>query len=153
MQEPYQSNPECHYQDQVPLEKKEIKLLLFWKIVFMIPLAIFSLLGFLLLASLYIDDGFTSFEWDMLLLPVSLMIFGISINSLFKREKYKEIFDSELTNYFGVIFLNNLWFKDSIGKMSLFPFFYKINRVKTGKKYRVHKLADKNLILRIEDVS
>ncbi|MFH1767490.1 MAG: hypothetical protein ABH826_05420 [Patescibacteria group bacterium] len=153
MQQPYESNPECNYQAQVPLEKKERQLILFWKIVLIIPLAMLSLLLFGLLMSYYINDGFRNFEGNMLLLPVALMIFFMSIYHIFKKEKYKEIFESEVDNQFGIVFLNWIYLKDKVGNVSPFPFFYKTNRVKIGKRYRIHKLSNKDLLLKIEDIS
>lgn len=151
MEQPYELNPECNYQARVPLEKRERQLILLWKILLMIPLAVLSVLIFGLLLTYYIENN--SFEWDMLLLPVSLMIIFMSIYHLFKKEEYKEVFESEVDDHFGVFFLSLIYLKDSIGKMSPFPFYYKANRVKTGKRYRFHKLPNKSLVLKIEDIS
>lgn len=76
----------------------------------------------------------------------------MSIYTLLKKEEYKEIFESEVDDQFGVIFLNSIYLKDKIGRVTPFPFYYKNNRVKTGNRYRIHKLPNKDLLIKIEDI-
>lgn len=152
MQQPYETNPNCKYQDSIPLEREEKKRLKFWKIITMTPIALISVWLFYLLTQLYPLREIQTLSWDLLFYPLTIYLFIISTYNLFYIEKYKEIFESELEDEFGVFFVSTFWFKDYIGKITSYPFYYKTSRFKNGKRYRVHKLPNKSIILKIEEI-
>ncbi len=146
MQQPYQTNPACHYK-VVPLEKEEQTRLWVRTAMVLIPLALIS--GWLVY---YRFSKGPETILDVLQLFAFAIIFVLSIYHLFKKENEKEIFESEFVRQYGVIFLNKIELKDAIAWMSPLPF-YKVSRMKHGKRYRIHKLSGRSLILKIEDVS
>lgn len=88
----------------------------------------------------------------MLLLPILLILLAQSIYQLFKRRQFKVVFEAEVTDYLGVIFLNWILVNGVVGRLSPLPFSYRVNQIQKGNVYRFHKLPDRNLLLRIEEI-
>ena len=148
MEQPLNNNASSYELSLLTAEDRRI--IMFKNIFYLVPLiAVLLILAYLIFS---LRDSRIDFShlgvWLMIMLYV-MIIFSL-IHGLFKLPEYKEVFEAELDDCYGVFFVRKFWLKGHLQEMIPIEFFYRTNRLSNGKKYRVHKVFGKGLVLRME---
>jgi hypothetical protein len=147
-QQSFHTNPDCKYQPEVLLTDREKRLLRQQSILVGIPLVSVLVIGVLLFGYLLVM-GRVSLTWDYVGSAFLLLVLATAVPGFFKQHKTKEVFESVLVERYK---LNgrHLFFKDCIGSLGLLDHSIRMNDLKVGAKYRVHKVAGRSTVLALE---
>lgn len=152
----YAINPECNFQDNVPLTEEDKKVLRIYKMQLAIRLllvyAVFALLVYVMV-DLWWLPSISEIIMILGFLPIATYITAF----FFKKIDTKQIFESELTYYFDHFYKYNrpdtVMFKDCNHKLTGIGRRIKTKDLQIGKRYRVHKVPNRNIILFLEKLN
>lgn len=151
MTQSYKENPESHYQGSVELDSRDRVSICLFKVFKVLPVMIISAAVMFFMARSIVEAQ--SPGLDNIALTALFFAIGIfSLAFLFRQERYKEVFESELIDSFGFIFASNAWFKDSLSKFHFASPFQSYYGLKYGQRYRVHIVQGSRMIIRLEKI-
>jgi hypothetical protein len=152
MQQPYEINPECRFQENQPLDENEKRLLRRSSLIIG-ALALFSFVSAIYQIWFWSGSSVMPTFQDTIMILLSVFLFVFSLRSFVEiwSTSTKEVFESTLTSFMPTGFgRGDISFQDVIGWYSVSRSIWRSSRFNVGARYRIQKVKGRDMILRLE---